>query len=206
MEEYITVIDRDRNPIGVKSRSQIHIDGDWHETFQCWFIEKINDEIYIQLQLRSQTKKDFPSLYDITAAGHLLSGETPEDGVREIKEELGVEVSHEELHFINAIEDEIKLSHFIDNEIALVYLYEIKKEITYKFMDQEVEGIIRVKLEDFTKLVNEEKNIAVYEQYSVDGFSIVNGNIKLNDLVPHKKNYFRAIIQGINQYKQMTSI
>ena len=206
MEEYITVIDRNRNPIGVKSRSQIHTDGDWHETFQCWFIERIKDEVYIHLQLRSHTKKDFPSLYDITAAGHLLSGETPEDGVREIKEELGVDVSYEELHYINAIENEISLSQFIDNEIALVYLYEIKKKLLYKFMDQEVEGIIRVKLADFIKLVNEEKSITIYEQYSVDGFTLVNGNINLNNMVPHKKKYFESVIQGINQYIQMTSI
>ena len=206
MEEYITVIDRNRNPLGVKSRSQIHKDGDWHETFQCWFIERIKDEMYIHLQLRSHTKKDFPSLYDITAAGHLLSGETPEDGVREIKEELGVDVSYEDLHYINAIENEISLSQFIDNEIALVYLYEIKKKLLYKFMDQEVEGIIRVKLADFIKLVNEEKSITIYEQYSVDGFTLVNGNIKLNNLVPHKKKYFESVIQGINQYIQMTSI
>ena len=206
MEEYITVIDRNRNPLGVKSRSQIHKDGDWHETFQCWFIERIKDEMYIHLQLRSHTKKDFPSLYDITAAGHLLSGETPEDGVREIKEELGVDVSYEDLHYINAIENEISLSQFIDNEIALVYLYEIKKKLLYKFMDQEVEGIIRVKLADFIKLVNEEKSITIYEQYSVDGFTLVNGNIKLNNLAPHKKKYFESVIQGINQYIQMTSI
>jgi isopentenyldiphosphate isomerase len=206
MEELITVIDRNRNPLGVKTRSQIHIDGDWHETFQCWFIEKINEEMYIHLQLRSNTKKDFPSLYDITAAGHLLSDETPKDGVREIKEELGVEISYEELHFINEIADEITLTDFIDKEIALVYLYEIKKDLTYKFMDQEVEGIIRVKLDDFTKLVNQEKSITVFEQYSVKGFTLINGNIKLNDLVPHKKNYFRAVIQGIKQYSEMTSI
>ena len=73
-------------------------------------------------------------------------------------------------------------------------------------MDQEVEGIIRVKLADFIKLVNEEKRITMYEQYSVDGFTLVNGNIKLNNLVPHKKKYFESVIQGINQYIQMTSI
>ena len=206
MVELIQVVDRNRNKLNVKERDAIHRDGDWHETFQCWFIEKVKDEVYIHLQLRSNTKKDFPSLYDITAAGHLLSGETPEDGVREIEEELGVVVSYEELHFINAIEDEIILNYFIDNEIALVYLYEIKKDLTYKFMDQEVEGIIRVKLEDFTKLVDQETNITEYEQYSVEGFTLVNGNIKLNDLVPHKKNYFRTVIQGIKQYIKMTSI
>ena len=79
MVELIQVVDRYGNKLNVKDREDVHRDGDWHETFQCWFVERINEEVYIHLQLRSNTKKDFPSLYDITAAGHLLSGETPED-------------------------------------------------------------------------------------------------------------------------------
>ena len=39
MEERIQVVDRDRNKLMVKERSAVHRDGDWHETFQCWFVE-----------------------------------------------------------------------------------------------------------------------------------------------------------------------
>ena len=79
MVEMINVVDKERNIIGVKSRELVHLDGDWHETFQCWFIEPVENSFYIYVQKRSANKKDFPSMYDITAAGHLLAEETVED-------------------------------------------------------------------------------------------------------------------------------
>ena len=118
----LTVIDIHQNKLGVKSREAVHRDGDWHETFQCWFIEHFENSYYIYLQLRSASKKEYPLMYDITAAGHLLAGETVEDGVREIKEELGVEVAINELKFLQTIPNSITLPNIIDNEISLVYL------------------------------------------------------------------------------------
>ena len=80
-------------------------------------------------------------MYDITAAGHLLAGESEEDGVREIQEELGIQVSIGQLTFLDAIPNSIKLPSFIDNEISLVYLYEVKAPLIFNFVDEEVEGL-----------------------------------------------------------------
>ena len=200
MVEMLTVVDINRNQLGVKSREAVHRDGDWHETFQCWFIEQIENTYYIYVQKRSANKKDYPSMYDITAAGHLLVGETVEDGVREIKEELGIDVSLDELTFLQAIPNSITLPNLIDNEISLVYLYEVKKPIRYSFLDEEVEAVMRVKLSDFEKLVFGEVD-QVFCQKHEDGE--INGcciTISKSQMVPHEMNYFKKVMNKINEY------
>ncbi|MEK4700857.1 hypothetical protein MKX47_14755 [Solibacillus sp. FSL R7-0668] len=47
--------------------------------------------------MRSKLKKDYPNQFDITAAGYLLATETVLDGVRELYEELGINIAFEEL-------------------------------------------------------------------------------------------------------------
>ena len=41
MTEWLTIFDSERNTLGKKLRDEVHRDGDWHETFHCWFVEKM---------------------------------------------------------------------------------------------------------------------------------------------------------------------
>lgn len=200
MVEMIKVVDRERNMLGVKSREDVHRDGDWHETFQCWFIEKVESSYYIYLQLRSANKKDFPSMYDITAAGHLLAGETVKDGVREIKEELGIEVQIEDLTFLDAIINTITLPSFIDNEISLVHLYEVKEPLSFSFDDEEAEAIIRMKLQDFKDLCYLKLREASIEVYKDGQFLKGADKITFKQIVPHEFSYIEKVINKIEQY------
>ncbi|MFE4712635.1 NUDIX domain-containing protein [Paenibacillus sp. NPDC056722] len=95
--EILKIFDDNRNTIGVSTREEVHRLGLWHETFHCWFISREGNKDYIYLQLRSDQKKDYPNLLDITAAGHLLAHETVLDGIREVHEEIGIEVTIDEL-------------------------------------------------------------------------------------------------------------
>ena len=46
---------------------------------------------FMLIQQRQDSKSIFPGIWDLSAGGQLLSGETPEEGVcRELQEELGV--------------------------------------------------------------------------------------------------------------------
>ncbi|GAE07454.1 hypothetical protein [Paenibacillus sp. JCM 10914] len=95
--EVLAVFDGDHRRIGTATRDEVHRQGHWHEAFQCWFIKKEEGIERIYLQLRSTDKKDHPNLLDITAAGHLLATETVMDGIREIQEEIGVDVAYDDL-------------------------------------------------------------------------------------------------------------
>ena len=83
IQERLRIFNVNYEQIGAAYRDEVHLRGYWHEVFHCWVVEKIEQQWYIYLQLRSYSKKDYPGQYDITAAGHLMEDETVEDGVRE---------------------------------------------------------------------------------------------------------------------------
>ena len=96
-EEILTTFDEHGNITGSAPRDEVHRLGLWHETFHCWFVGMDPGERTLYLQLRSQQKRDYAGLLDITAAGHLMANESVEDGIREVQEELGLKLAFDEL-------------------------------------------------------------------------------------------------------------
>lgn len=93
-EEILDIYDGQNRHIGQKTRSEVHRNGDWHRTFHCWVLCRNEDGVgSIILQRRSEKKSSWPGYVDVSAAGHYQSGETLEDGLRELEEELGVSAS-----------------------------------------------------------------------------------------------------------------
>lgn len=182
----LKVFDEQFQPMGVMARRQVHREGRWHETFHCWFV----DEQYIYVQKRSAQKEDFPSLFDITAAGHLGADETVEDGVREIEEELGISVPFHALVKVATIQDRIRLPKFHDNEFAHVYIYDATVEAAdFTLQREEVGGIYRILRKDFIQLCMQQvKEISCESIDSRQSFSI-----GLQDFVPHEITYFELL-------------
>ncbi len=89
--ELIDVLDENGTETGkVLSRKEVHANGTWHKASGVLIINSKNE---ILLQLRSKQKEKNGGLWDMSASGHIPSGETPEKSlVREIKEEIGVGV------------------------------------------------------------------------------------------------------------------
>lgn len=189
----------DGTVIKIASREEIHQQGLWHETFHCWIVEIKNGTPYIHLQLRSPDKKDFPKLLDISAAGHILAHETVEDGIREVEEELGIDVEFEELIPLGLIKDQLAIKDFIDNERCHVFLYvtEEKLDDKYKFQQEEVAGMFKFNFVEFANLVTGAiKKIESKGEIPAEGEDSPI-SITLTDLVPHSKSYLAQVIEGI---------
>jgi len=145
-------------------------------------------------------KKDYPSLFDITAAGHLLAHETVLDGVREIKEEIGIDVSIHGLMSLGIIEYRVNKPDFIDRELANVYLYigeNILNEATLQ--QEEVSGLVRTEFESFCKLWRGE-----IDQIRIEGFEMIDEKeilidkvIGKDNFVPHEITYYENVIKLI---------
>ncbi|MEG9296817.1 NUDIX hydrolase [Mangrovibacillus sp. Mu-81] len=202
-EEKLSIFDGDYNRLGERTREEVHTDGDWHETFHCWLAhtDERSGEEYIYFQLRSDRKKDYPGLFDITAAGHILSHELIEDGVREIHEELGMEIDFGDLTFAGVIKEELNGTGIMDRELANVYFY--TKPVNFESFSiqlDEVSGIFRTTLRNFERLISKE-----LKEVQSEGFIInkdfekeyINRNISINDFVAHPPSYFHEIITKV---------
>ncbi|MGH1489648.1 MAG: NUDIX hydrolase [Acidimicrobiales bacterium] len=78
-------------------RSEVHNGGHWHQVFHCLVIRP-GTPARVVLQRRHHSKAAFPGLLDLSATGHLMAGESPADGVRELNEELGIDATAADLH------------------------------------------------------------------------------------------------------------
>ncbi|UII56391.1 NUDIX domain-containing protein [Cytobacillus spongiae] len=203
VEEYFKIFDEDRNEIGVASRTDVHKLGYWHETFHCWFVSQHDERDSIYLQLRSDTKKDYPSLLDITVAGHLSAEEKVEDGIREIQEEVGMDLPFQELESLGVLEYCVVQEGFIDKELANVFLYKSKHRLdTFMVQPDEVSGVVSTGFSDFCELWLGDRESVVVEGFIVDSEGkrrIYSKEVTRNDFVPHGIPFYKQVIQKIKE-------
>lgn len=121
--ELIDIVDEQGVKTGeVIEKKKAHILGKWHIAAHIWIY---NSKGELMLQRRSFTKDTFPGLWDISVAGHISAGESPELGAqREVKEEIGLSINQDDLEYIFTQKE----SHFhpdkdwYNNEFHYVYL------------------------------------------------------------------------------------
>ncbi|CAK7082730.1 NUDIX domain-containing protein [Tissierella carlieri] len=201
--EQSKIFDEYRNQIGVATRKDIHRFGYWHETFNCWFISKENETDYLYLQLRSNIKKDYPNLLDTTVAGHLLANETVQDGVREITEEIGIDISFQELIPLGIIAHCIVSEDLIDKEIANIFLYKSEKSFdNFTLQEEEVSGIVKTKFKHFAELWLDERETIKIKGFLIkkDGEKVlIDENVGKNKFVPYQIKFYKTLIEKIKE-------
>ena len=196
MSELLDIFDAKMHHIGTASRDEVHSKGYWHQTFHCWIAQKENDEYYVLFQIRDTQKDTAPNKLDITAAGHLKAGETKEEGLRELREELGLDVSADQLVYlgirISASENEKQ----INKEFAQVYLLRNDTPMEdYVFQEGEVAGLVQIKVKDGLKLCAGEVNsVRCKIVKKVDNrMQIGYENISLKQFIPRIDSYYYKI-------------
>lgn len=125
----------------VKTRKEVHEKGLWHRAVVLFVINDINE---VLLQKRSTTKKMWPNLWDITAGGHVLSGEFGYQAlIREAKEEINLDLTKEELTFIGSMISKNSNNGLIDNHFNEFYI--VRKNIDIKNLTIDKEEVSDLK-------------------------------------------------------------
>ena len=155
MEEYIDIVTKEGLPTGKSAlKKEIHTKGYYHNTAHVWLYTKDGD---ILLAQRAASKKICPLLWDVSVAGHVDAGESIEHGaIREVKEEIGLTLSENDLTKIGVSECFQSYDNGImDNEFHHTYISELKIKPTELKIDKtEVAAIKLVSLDSFQSLID----------------------------------------------------
>ena len=165
-EEYFDILDEFGNKTGkIKSRSEVHRNGNFHKAVHIWII---NDLREILLQRRCLTKDSDPNMLDISCAGHLTAGDTSIEGaIRELKEELNLDVKESDLEFIKTIKRcHVSNKTFIDNEYDDFYILRTDKSISdMKYQVEEISEIFFVPYKKFKEMIaNKQPDLVISEE------------------------------------------
>ena len=154
MNELIDIVSLDGTPTGIAvPKSEIHSFGHLHNTAHVWLYNANGD---ILLQQRSSKKLICPLLWDVSVAGHVDSGETPEEAaVREAEEEIGIDLNRHKLKKIGVFKCfQSYVNGINDNELHHTFISEIQSQLMdLKPHPDEVEALKFVSIFEFETLL-----------------------------------------------------
>jgi isopentenyl-diphosphate delta-isomerase len=173
--ELFDILDEKGNKTGIqKTKKEMHEKGLWHQAVHVWIF---NSKGEILFQKRAKDKDYWPGLWDISVAGHVSAGETPEQAViREMEEEIGIKVNISQLKKIEIRKSQKNVNklNYHNREFNPVYLFRFDGDISkFKPKDKEVEDVKFISFDELEKELKDRKLSKTY--------------------VPSKKYYFDVI-------------
>lgn len=155
MQEFFDVINEKGDYTGeVETREKCHKEGIWHKAVAVFVINSKNQ---VLLQKRSALKKAWPNMWDISAGGHVLSKEFGfQSIIREIKEELGVEINSKDILFIGATISNKENENMKDNHFNEYYI--VNKDIDISKLNLQKEEVSDVKWFEMNEIVERINN------------------------------------------------
>lgn len=146
-EELLDAFDDQGRHLGAVGRTDVHRRGLWHQVAHILLVADRPAGPVAILQRRSRSKRTFAGLVDLSATGHLTAGEHPRDGIRELREELGIDVDRAELYALGVRRLVDSTPEGINRELAHVFLARSDEPLaTYRPAPDEVEGVIEVSI------------------------------------------------------------
>lgn len=182
-DELIDIVDKNGKHTGeIRLKSEAHSLGLYHTSVHLWCYTLDGN---VLLQKRAADKDTYPDLWDISVAGHIGAGETPENAVlRETEEEIGLCITKADIRFLKMfLAKKRPTPVIIDNEFHYVFLSELKVPIEkLRLQKEEVSDIELISLTTLKKQLTDPELVKKY--------------------VPHGSSYFDYILAAIEKNVQ----
>ena len=180
----------------VKARAMVHRDGDWHRAVHIWVAGLDEQESpFLTFQRRSLAKDTWPGRLDATVGGHFRAGETLDETLREVEEEIGIRVERGQLQSLGvrvcANEAEPGI---VDRELQDLFLLRDDRPLAaFQPNPAELAALVRFPLADLLPFL-------AGETARVAGEAIVPGNAQTqsvtarpDDFIPTIDRYFYRV-------------
>lgn len=193
-DELFDVVTQQGEPTGiVKTRADVHHDGDWHRAVHVWVYGVGHQGGYLLMNQRGRFKDTWPLALDATVGGHLGAGETVEDAFREVEEEIGVRIDPARFEhlFRRTRSSENLIPGILDREVQEVYVVRDDRPLAaYAPNPAELEGLVKVAVTLAGPLFRGE--IA-----SADGVVL---QAATSQVVPHTLTTEQLLVRGADTY------
>ena len=157
--ELFDIVDEHGEPTGeTVERTRAHALGIRHRTAHLWLLRQKDGGVQLLLQKRCMEKDSFPGCYDISSAGHIPAGcGFEESALRELHEELGVDVPADALLFVGQRSSEFTTEFhgrpFHDNEVSRIYALWLGLEADeFRVQPEEIDRVDWFSVEDCIRM------------------------------------------------------
>lgn len=163
--EILDIVDEENKLINKKhTRQYIHENNLWHRHVACWII---NDKGEVLLQKRAFNKKKNPNMWSKTA-GHVKTGEEPIDALkREVKEELGVNISDENIILIGIYKSCDEKNKYFGYDYIVKVKYKVED---YNLQIEELNEVKYVTINEMIHLKRVKDKSYTFNKWSDDDF------------------------------------
>lgn len=142
--------------LGTEDKRVAHQNGLWHRTFSCLALNPATATVLLQKKSPGRYVFDRPDQADFTVGGHYHAGETIPEGVRELREELGLDIPYTNLHPLGIRQTAVTLApNWIEHEFQYWHLLPLDLDLAdFPLDDAEVSGLVELALDDAIALVS----------------------------------------------------
>ena len=191
--EFIDIYNENHKYLGVCEKGLAHKLGLWHEVFNGIIVNKENKSVIFQIKNAQHNQVHTMDKIEISIGGHYQIGEKIEDGIREIKEESGIDMNFKDLIYLGERQvSTVVKEDYIVREFQKIFIVPYNDSITkLRCQDDEVKGFIEFKIDDCIDLFLKNKT-------SIEGVDNNEKNIKVT-----LKNFIEAYLKGDELYLRL---
>jgi isopentenyldiphosphate isomerase len=188
----VDIFNDDYSLAGTMPREQAQKESRWVKVAHLWIVNSESNSVLFQK--RSDNKKFYPGMLDITAAGHYSTGEELSTGAKEMSNELGVDIAYDDLISLGVRHNIIPTPELTVRQFCHVFfLANDQKTTDYSLNPETSEGLTIISIDEGVRLWSEETSsieASFFEAKSEEESSV---SISKNDFLPRIDPYYYKI-------------